>query len=217
MKHPEPHQWMAFLYGEVSREERLDLDAHLAVCPDCARRLGRWRETQGLLDAAGVPERKTPARSWQPMLLRAAAAALVLGLGFALGRQGTVSEDQLDRRLVELRGQLKTDLSAQRDSDLRQVAEASARVARTENREFFEAFFQRYQAARAEDRRDLVSALQAIDERRVAETAELRGSLASLASSTGTGFEQAQHQMRWLTSYLPAARPPAGTREGDTP
>ena len=205
MKHPERSEWMAFLYGEVSGEERRNLDAHLAVCPDCVRQLGRWRATQGLLDAAGVPERRAPMRATWPSALRwAAAAALVLGAGFVVGRQGTVSERELNRQLGELRGQLRADVAAQREADLKVVAEATLQANRAENRAFLEQFLHDFRAVRTADREDLVTALRTIEQRQARETAELREGLANLASSTGTGFEQAGNQMRVLTSYLPS-------------
>ena len=211
MKHPEANEWIAFLYGEVSREARQDLDAHLAVCPECARQLGRWRSTMGLLDVAGVPERKPAARvGWSGALRWAAAAVVLLGLGLALGRQGTVSRRDLERQLGELQGRLQADSVGRREADLKAIADATMQATRAENRAFLDEFLRRYQAARLEDRKDLAAALQAIDERRGAEIAELRGGLASLAASTGTGFDQTRTQMRMLTSYLPARGGEAG-------
>lgn len=218
MKHPDPSEWMAFLYGEVTRDQRTDLDAHLAVCPDCVRRLGRWRETMGLLDAAGVPERKPSARhGWVAgrWALAAAAGVAVLFGGFALGRQGTVTEGELDRRLSTLRMQLGHDLAAQRETDLREVAEASVRLTRADNHELMTEFLRQYQAAREEDRNEMRAALRRFDERHMAETARLKESLFQLASSTGTGFEQTQTQMRLLTSYLPASTGGDGTFSED--
>ncbi len=207
MKHPDPIDWMGFLYGEVPREQRADLDAHLAVCPDCVRRLARWRETTGLLDAAGVPERPVRARSWRRAIQWAAAAAVLVGMlggGFLLGRRGAVSDEQLEERLAALRDQLRADVGAQRGQDLRQVAEATVQLARAENRELLAEFLRRYQVARAEDRAEILSGLRQLDERRGVETARLREGLVKLAASTGSGFEQTHHQMQWLTSYLPA-------------
>jgi hypothetical protein len=44
----------AYLEGELSGEERLEMDGHLTVCSSCAEFLSLFRETQGAL--AGFPE-----------------------------------------------------------------------------------------------------------------------------------------------------------------
>lgn len=44
---------MAYLDGELSREELYDFERHLAVCPSCTNYLGSYRQTVSLSQALG--------------------------------------------------------------------------------------------------------------------------------------------------------------------
>jgi hypothetical protein len=91
VNHPASEAWMAYLYGELPEAGRAPLAAHLQTCPECQARTAAWRETLGSLDEYQFP----PARSAPKlgsMLRWAAAAAVVLGLGYGFGlMQGAAS------------------------------------------------------------------------------------------------------------------------------
>jgi hypothetical protein len=78
------------------------------------------------------------------------------------------------------------------------VAEATVQLTREEQRAWLAGFLQQYQQARLEDRQAWAGALRVFEERHEGEINRLRDGLASLASSTGDGFEQTQTQMRLL-------------------
>jgi len=95
MNHPEPAEWMEFLYGEATAQQKRELEAHLAGCPDCAAQLKLWRGSAHSLDAwtlpAAAPVSRMPAQAWK----WAAAAAIVLIVGFWIGRQMIASRAEL--------------------------------------------------------------------------------------------------------------------------
>ena len=84
MKHPNQEQWISFLYGELTEDERSELSAHLSQCPECGARVSQWRSTQRKLDAWQIPIRKS--KRVLNMLKWAAAAVILLGVGYSVGR-----------------------------------------------------------------------------------------------------------------------------------
>lgn len=204
MKHPDSTEWIAWLYGEVTPERRLDLEAHLAVCPDCKARVGRWRETMGILDQAAVPRMEEHTATVQVRRLRwLAAAAAVLVTGFLLGRLSGVSEAELRDQLARADARIRAELAVERETDLRSVSATTLEAMRAENRVLVAELARQIEAARDEDRAELLGVVETLDRRRAGEIAQVRGGLAQFASRAGTAFEQTQTQMRLLAGALP--------------
>jgi len=103
MSHVDDGNLHGYLDGELSPAEAREVDAHLAHCPDCRRRLDEERaliaRAAELLALATPPDRelppfragdvKPPARLWWQVRLPlawAATVALALGIGTYLGR-----------------------------------------------------------------------------------------------------------------------------------
>ena len=104
MSHVDDGILHGYLDGELSPAEAREVDAHLAHCPDCRRRLDEERaliaRAAELLALATPPDRelppfragdaKPPARLWWQVRLPlawAATVALALGIGTYLGRE----------------------------------------------------------------------------------------------------------------------------------
>ncbi|MBL9128998.1 MAG: zf-HC2 domain-containing protein, partial [Verrucomicrobiales bacterium] len=191
MKHPESPEWMAFVYGEADARSHAELQAHLQECPECVARVARWRGTMEALDTAEVPARPAMTRRWTAWTFRAAAAAIVLAIGFALGRSGGVSDRELKAHWDDWRAETSRALARQREDDLRRFAAGTLEQIQDANARFVREFVDEYRRARLEDRHDMARALWALDRRNAADTARLEDGLAVLASSTGTGFEEA--------------------------
>lgn len=184
MKHPTQAQWLDFAYGEIKEPQRLELEAHLAVCPDCARQLNEWRRTGQQLDAWRVdvsPTREVNARRWP----WAAAAAIALLLGVTAGHWSINPAD--------LRVQIATELRAEFDQKLN-VTTAQ------------------WLLARQQDQQVTLDLLKQVEARRVAEDTSLRKSLETVAVLTQSGFQQANYQMRSLASRAEPAAVPAAYR-----
>ena len=116
MKHPDREEWVPFLYGEADPEMKKTLADHLKACPECAEELHGWRKSLHRLDAWKMPRqqrRRMPLMT--PALNLAAAAVLVLGIGFGLGKWLSPSAD-----VQGLRTALESSLQASLLPELRQ-------------------------------------------------------------------------------------------------
>jgi hypothetical protein len=177
MKHPTPDQWLDYVYSEQDNSSRLDLEAHLAVCPECTRLVRGWQTTGARLDAwqitAPVAISRT-ARRWP----WAAAAALALLLGISLGRSFSGSE--------RVRMQIESELRAEFDHKL---------LAATDQ----------LQQARQQDQRNTLNLLDQMEARRVADQARLREQMETVAVFTQSGLQRAQSQLHTLAQLTTPA------------
>jgi hypothetical protein len=85
---------MAFLYGEAPAQTKRELYAHLDACSTCAAQVKAWRASMTDLDSWRLPRRRAtvvllPVAKW------ASAAAVLMLLGFFLGRRGTPSASEV--------------------------------------------------------------------------------------------------------------------------
>ena len=89
VNHPSAEEWMAYLYNELAPERKRELRAHLAQCGDCGKQLHQWRASMLALDDWKMPAPRLKVLAQPPVTLLkwAAAAAVVLVAGFAIGRQ----------------------------------------------------------------------------------------------------------------------------------
>src|SRR5438552_13711 len=107
MTHPNSQEWMSFLYDEVSADELSRLRAHLAGCAECSARIKAWRGGMKSLDEWRLPATGRTRRPWQPRFRWAAAAAILLGLGLAIGRFTSPSSGDLRGLQARLEGDLQ--------------------------------------------------------------------------------------------------------------
>lgn len=203
MRHPETNAWMSWLYGESTPAEKLDLEAHLAVCPECRARVDRWRQTMGLLDSAAGP-RLEPVRRWslRPTLQWAAAAMVLLASGVWIGRQTTAGDPRAEERYRQWAAEWQAQTDAQRRQDLETMAAGTLAVLRAENRQVLGELSRQIQAGREEDRTSVLRLMEHVDRRRAGEIHEIREGLTVLATQTGVGLEKAENQMRLLAGTL---------------
>jgi hypothetical protein len=203
MKHPEPAEWMTWLYGESPTDERLDFEAHLAGCPDCRARVDAWKRTLGILDAVAVSRLETgvASRRWARVRQALAIAALLVA-GFLLGRHSGVTERQLQKTLQEFRTVVQQDLASTQQGELQNLTDRAFTALRWESQEWLAALAAQLQQARVNDQNEVLLLIQELDGRRAGEIAEVRSGLSALAGHTGLGFEQTQTQMRLLSANL---------------
>src|SRR5438876_3057292 len=109
MNHPTSEKWMSYLYKEVTTEEHSNLAAHLAVCPDCKTKVDEWRVTRTHLDAWQLPAKRPGAAPGRPLVKWAAAAAIVLGLGFGMGRLASAPVNA-EKLRAEIEPKIRQDL-----------------------------------------------------------------------------------------------------------
>jgi anti-sigma factor RsiW len=122
MNHPEREDLVQYLYGEIRPDLRRQLEGHLEGCADCREELQGWKRSLRQLDAWKLPRAHAPLEAFVPFLKWAAAALLVLGLGFGFGR---LTARQVD--VEQVRAQVEPEIRREFAALLRQeIAKSSA-------------------------------------------------------------------------------------------
>jgi outer membrane murein-binding lipoprotein Lpp len=185
---------MAYLYNELAPERKRELHAHLALCGDCGRQLQQWRASTQALDEWKLPKRSTAQFNWQPaVVLRwAAAAAVVLMAGFAIGRQSSNASGEV----AELKATV-AQLTQRSDEE-----RATANAAREQALRLLTEYAKLDDVRRTEDRETVELALREMDSRLL----KLRTELETVAVNTETGFRQTKEGLTTLASYTVADR-----------
>src|SRR6266542_1159548 len=170
MNHPTREEWMSYLYDELTAEEHSSLAAHLAVCPDCKTRVGDWRAARKSLDAWQLPAQPVPVRLQRPLLRWAAAAALMIGIGFGVGRFATPATANAGRiRAViepEIRQQLRQEFIQLLREELDKTSSATLAASSEQTKHWMEDYAQALEAKRTEERRAIYAALNKLEEQR---------------------------------------------------
>jgi hypothetical protein len=89
MTHPSREEWMNYLYNELQKPKKVELDVHLQDCDECKVNIDRWRAVMAELDAWQLPQEQNRVpnmsrRAW--LLVRwVAAAVLMITAGYTAG------------------------------------------------------------------------------------------------------------------------------------
>lgn len=192
--HPRPEAWADYLYGELPPEQHAQLDDHIRACPDCQRQLAQWRHTQAALDAWKLPRRARPALRFTQSIRWAAAAALVLGLGWLGGRLSAPALPDARQLRAELEPALKQELQAEFQSKL----SAALETADAKHQERLVELVQAWAVAREQDQQTTLALLQQADRQRRADCAALRRDLETVAVVAQDAIGTTQHQLTQL-------------------
>jgi anti-sigma factor RsiW len=117
MKHPNRDEWVPFVFGETTPETAQSLNAHLASCAECRTQVDSWRRSLKRLDAWELPAQRRGGIFSRPLVAWAAAAAIVLGIGFGLGRLAPPSADP--KKMARLEAAIQATLTAQIQEQVR--------------------------------------------------------------------------------------------------
>lgn len=181
--HPAPEEWMSYLYGEAHPQNKARLEEHLHACRACAARVAEWRGAMGQMDAWQLPARPARAAFLQPLVKWAAAAMLVLGLGYAWGHLASPASADVQalRTVLEpiLRQKLQAELTQQSRVELETMAAAW----------------------REQDRQTLLALLEKLEKQHAADYAALRRDLETVAVVAEGKLEFAQEQISQLFSF----------------
>jgi negative regulator of sigma E activity len=186
---------MSFLYGECAPERRGDLDAHLAACPTCTGQVQTWRSSMDALDDWPLPAKRHVRRQWLPILKWAAAAAVVLAVGFGLGRQTSNARAEvaaLKGSIANLTANVQREHTMNLSNSL-----AMAATANTETLRLLGDYARLQQEQRVADQEVIKTALRSFDLR----LGRIRSDLLTVAVNTEAGFEQTHENMAQLASY----------------
>ncbi len=187
VKHPSAEEWMDFLYGELAPERRRELGVHLSQCAACAGQVKTWRTGMTALDEWTLPAMRRAPSQWQPVLKWAAAAAVVLCLGFALGRQTSPAAKEV-AALKSSVVQLAETMERERLLNASNAVAAATESANSTTDQLLSDYAELNEARRAEDRQTFAAALHTFDLR----LARLRTELETVAVNTEDGFQQTQ-------------------------
>ncbi|MDB6130435.1 MAG: hypothetical protein JWM04_1542 [Verrucomicrobiales bacterium] len=89
MIHPKPEEWIPYLYQECTPETSALLKSHLAECSECAARLEKWKAVGKELQTWKAPSTRTGRAEFPAMWKWAAAAVILLTIGFGLGNRNS--------------------------------------------------------------------------------------------------------------------------------
>ncbi|MCI0538913.1 MAG: hypothetical protein L0Z50_27210 [Verrucomicrobiales bacterium] len=217
MKHPNRDEWLPYLSGESPPDARRHLDEHLDACAECAAEIAAWRRVENRLERWELPKLEKYSedsfRNFRPLLKWAAAAVLILSVGFSLGwlmRRGSDSGD--GRALAaESRQQLRQELSAEIQTAFAQVQSQSsnalvmlelrlARSSQIETRQLLVAVNEAFSRGREEDRRTALTLLGDLEQRHAAMFIALRRDLETVASFTDDNMRQARLKLVQLVA-----------------
>lgn len=205
MNHPAAEEWVAYLYGEITPERARELREHVAHCAACGEQLNQGRAGMAALDAWPLPKRQWAAARWEPapLLKWAAAAVVVLALGFGLGRQTSATSREL-AALKSTVAQLGERLEREQTLNSSNILAVASSVASDGPLRLMSDYAQLNDRQRAEDRQKINLALRDLDARLVT----LRSELETVAVNTETGFRQTKAGLTTLASYtVPPADP----------
>src|SRR5215470_3993807 len=101
MKHPEREEWVPFIFGEADAGRKRQLESHLDDCAECRDEIQSWQRSLGRLDSWKLPPVAKRRTNLVPLVKWAAAAAVVLCVGIAIGRGTAHSDAEKVRARVE--------------------------------------------------------------------------------------------------------------------
>jgi hypothetical protein len=209
MNHPTREEWMSYLYDELTAEEHSGLAAHLAVCPDCKSRLSDWRAARRNLDAWQLPLRPARVALQRPLLRWAAAAVLMIGIGFGVGRFATPATANAGKIRAaiepEIRQQLLQELTQLLRTELDKTASATLAASGEQAKHWVEDYAQALEAKRAEESRAIYADLSRLERQRLADFVSLKKDVDTVAVLTDAGLRRAQQQLVQLADYTQPA------------
>jgi hypothetical protein len=203
VNHPEAGEWMSFLYGELAPERARQMGEHLSTCGVCTEQVKVWRSSMEHLDDWSLPVPKEAARRWVPALKWAAAAAVVLGIGFGLGRRSAPSAGEFASLKASV-AQLTEAVQRERNADFSNSVNAATFAANAASLRLLDEYSRLQSGQRTTDQQALNVALQNFDAR----LGRLQSELETVAVNTASGFQQTHQNLTRLASYsVPIVKP----------
>jgi hypothetical protein len=208
MNHPEQEEWIPYVCGEATRDERQRLSEHLRNCPDCRREIESWKRSLSRLDRWRLPAPPRNSQAFAPLLKWAVPAfgVVVLALVFAAGRFSgkSASAEQL-RAVLEprLRQELQNEFAPMIRYEIAKSSAITMDAARQQTQELLSAAAQVLETRRANDTRAVYAAM---DKLYVA----LKKDLDTVAVNTDAGLRRTENQLVQLADYAqPGNIPPS--------
>jgi hypothetical protein len=206
VKHPSEIEWMEFMYEEVSPSRKQELREHLSRCASCAEQVRAWRGGMAALDTFRLPAANAPALRWQPVLRWASAAAVILVMGFVLGRVTSGSDRQL-RELQASLSELRQVVHANPAVSAEEVVSMAGLAAGEETLRILSEYAQTLESQRVQDRQAVGLVIRSLENR----VNTLRTELETVAVNTQDGLQATHQNLAHLAYYAINPERPAHT------
>jgi hypothetical protein len=186
---------MEFLYREMPAQRRRELGNHLSQCPTCSDQLKSWRASMSALDEWELPAIRRAQPDWQPALKWAAVAAIVLCIGFLLGRQTSSAASELAALKASV-ARITETVEREREANAVNAVDEATAAAQAEVVRLLADYTHAAETVRTEDRRTTALALRQMELR----LGRLRAELETVAVNTEDSFQQTQEGLASLVS-----------------
>ena len=185
MNHPKPEEWVPYLFGETDPQTRRQLRAHLNDCPECRHEMEAWQRSRRRLDSWKLPAVKKPSFAFAPSLNWAAAAAVILLLGFTVGRL-TAARPEAIRAAIEpqLRSELRQEFAEMLNQEVARSAAATLTASSQQTEQAVAVLAKAVEDGRAEDNRAVLAALNKLETRNFSQYVSLKKDLDTVALNT---------------------------------
>jgi len=200
MNHPKHEEWVQYVFGETRADTSRQLKAHLRNCSECREEIEGWKSSLGRLDAWKLPPVATRREIFQPLLKWTAAVALILCVGFGIGRVTSAREDiETVRAAIEpaMRQQLRQEFSQLVRDEVAKAASATG----AQTRELLAEYARGVEIRRAEDNQAIYAAFDKLDTQRIADVLSLKKELDTVAVNTDAGLRHTEQELVQLVGY----------------
>ena len=210
MNHPTREEWVPYVFGEAKSEVRQQLNAHLSQCPDCRKEIDSWKASLKLLDSWKLPRIPKPVPVFSPLLNWAAAAAVIMLLGFGIGRLTARADVQKVRAALEpeLRRELTQEIAKLTREEISKNASATLAAAGQQTDQAMAVLAKAMEDTRAEDNRAIYAAMDKIESDGFSQFVSLKRDIDTLAVNTDAGLRNTAQELVQLVDY----KQPAGSK-----
>ncbi len=188
MNHPNREEWVPYLYGEAEPATERRLTKHFHACAECRAEFTRWKQSAHRLGAWKLPRIHQPSALWPAILKWTAATAMILALGFGLGRLST-SRPNYEQLRAQIEPRLRQELSQMLREQIGESAVTTLEVAGQQSQKLLAAYAVLNEQRRAEEnhliRADILSLKDQLDTVAVNTDSSFRRLVASTRPSTG--------------------------------
>jgi len=189
MKHPEREEWIPFIFGEADAGQKRQLESHLDDCAECRDEIQSWKRSLGRLDSWELPPVAKKRANFAPLVKWAAAAAVMLCVGFAIGR---ITAAQMD--VEKVRAAVERDLRGQLARIARDEATKTTSLA-------IKALSEETEGKRAADKAVIFAVLDRLETQHTTDCLTLKKELDTLAINADAGLRQAEEQFVQFADY----------------
>ena len=203
MNHPKREEWVPYLFGETRSEARRQLKAHLKECAECRHEIESWQRSLGRLDAWRLPLIPKPAPALTPFLNLAAAAALVLLLGFGIGRLTARVDVEKIRAAIEpeIRRELSQEFAGLVREEVAKSASATLAASGQQTDQAMTLLAKALDERWMEDNRAIYAGLEKVESQSFGQFVSLKKDLDTVALNTDAGLRDTQQELVQLADY----------------